>query len=160
MYKSKLDVQMATLKVCQAISRVELNKMVYTQLLIYKPKKWSFILIYNNHFKNEQGAQRVQTPLHSQRLSNTRSIIRNMKNLTTIPQLIPRFLMEMLLISLNTPITKDKSKGKVCLYADWAKRTKNCRERYHSYSWRIKSFMSWINWARSVIKNTKKNREI
>lgn len=41
-----------------------------------------------------------------------------MKNLTTIPQLIPRFLMEMLLISLNTPITKDKSKGKVCLYAD------------------------------------------
>lgn len=53
MYKSKLDVQMATLKVCQAISRVELNKMVYTQLLIYKPKKWSFILMYNNHFKNE-----------------------------------------------------------------------------------------------------------
>lgn len=39
MWKAKFDVQMATLKVCQAISRVELNKMVYTQLLIYKPKK-------------------------------------------------------------------------------------------------------------------------
>ena len=39
MYKSNLNVQMATLKVCQAISRVELNKMVYTQLLIHKPKK-------------------------------------------------------------------------------------------------------------------------
>ena len=39
MFKAKLDVQMATLKVCQAISRVELNKMVYTQLLVYKPKK-------------------------------------------------------------------------------------------------------------------------
>ena len=39
MFKAKLDIQMATLKVCQAISRVELNKMVYTQLLVYKPKK-------------------------------------------------------------------------------------------------------------------------
>lgn len=39
MYKAKLDVQMATLKVCQAISRVEISKMVYTQLLLYRPKK-------------------------------------------------------------------------------------------------------------------------
>jgi hypothetical protein len=39
MYKANLNVQMATLKVCQAISRVELDKMVYGQLLVYKPKK-------------------------------------------------------------------------------------------------------------------------
>ena len=39
MFKAKLNVQMATLKVCQAISRVELDKMVYGQLLVYKPKQ-------------------------------------------------------------------------------------------------------------------------
>ena len=39
MYKAKLDVTMATLKVCQAISRVELDKMVYGQLMFYKPKQ-------------------------------------------------------------------------------------------------------------------------
>ena len=39
MYKANLNVQMATLQVCQAISRVELDKMVYGQLLVYKPKK-------------------------------------------------------------------------------------------------------------------------
>jgi protein-tyrosine phosphatase len=38
MFKAKLSVQLATLKVCQAISRVELDKMVYSQLLLYKPK--------------------------------------------------------------------------------------------------------------------------
>ena len=38
MYKAKLNVTMATLKVCQAISRVEVDKMIYTQLLVYKPK--------------------------------------------------------------------------------------------------------------------------
>lgn len=39
MYKCKLDVNLATLKVCQAISRVEVCKWIYTQLLTYKPKK-------------------------------------------------------------------------------------------------------------------------
>lgn len=39
MYKAKLDVSMATLKVCQAISRSDINKWIYTQLLLYKPKK-------------------------------------------------------------------------------------------------------------------------
>ena len=39
MYKCKLDINMATLKVCQAISRVEICKWLYTQLLTYKPKK-------------------------------------------------------------------------------------------------------------------------
>ena len=39
MFKVGLNVQMATLKVCQAISRVELSKMIYTQLLVYQPKK-------------------------------------------------------------------------------------------------------------------------
>jgi hypothetical protein len=39
MFKVGLAVTPATLKVCQAISRVELDKMVYGQLLIYKPKK-------------------------------------------------------------------------------------------------------------------------
>ena len=39
MFKAKLNVQLATLKVCQSISRVELDKMVYGQLLVYKPKK-------------------------------------------------------------------------------------------------------------------------
>lgn len=38
MYKAKLDVQMATLKVCQAISRTDFNKWIYSQLLTYKPK--------------------------------------------------------------------------------------------------------------------------
>ena len=37
MYKAKLDVGIATLKVCQAISRVEINKKIYGQLLVYKP---------------------------------------------------------------------------------------------------------------------------
>lgn len=39
MWKCKLDINMATLKVCQAISRVEICKWIYTQLLVYKPKK-------------------------------------------------------------------------------------------------------------------------
>lgn len=39
MYKCKLDVTLATMKVCQAISRVEVCKWIYTQLLTYKPKK-------------------------------------------------------------------------------------------------------------------------
>ena len=49
MWKLKLDINMATLKVCQAIGRVELCKWVYTQLLVYKPKKWqrTNIEIYN-----------------------------------------------------------------------------------------------------------------
>ncbi len=47
MYKCKLDINMATLKVCQAISRVEICKWIYTQLLTYKPKKWLLL------FKNE-----------------------------------------------------------------------------------------------------------
>lgn len=39
MYKCKLSLNIATLKVCQAISRVEVCKWIYTQLLTYKPKK-------------------------------------------------------------------------------------------------------------------------
>lgn len=39
MYKANLDVSMATLKVCQAISRTDITKWIYTQLLVYKPKK-------------------------------------------------------------------------------------------------------------------------
>ena len=39
MHKANLNIQMATLKVCQAISRVEVNKWMYSQLLVYKPKK-------------------------------------------------------------------------------------------------------------------------
>jgi len=39
MYKCGLDVNVATLKVCQAISRVEMCKWMYTQLLTYRPKK-------------------------------------------------------------------------------------------------------------------------
>ena len=39
MYKVGLDINMATLKVCQAISRTDVNKWMYTQLLVYKPKK-------------------------------------------------------------------------------------------------------------------------
>ena len=39
MYKVGLDVNMATLKVCQAISRTDINKWIYTQILLYKPKK-------------------------------------------------------------------------------------------------------------------------
>lgn len=39
MYKANLDIQMATLKVCQAISRTDINKWIYAQLLTYKPKK-------------------------------------------------------------------------------------------------------------------------
>lgn len=41
-YKTGLDISMATLKVCQAISRTDITKWIYTQLLVYKPKKkWS-----------------------------------------------------------------------------------------------------------------------
>lgn len=39
MYTANLDVTMATLKVCQAIGRSDINKWIYTQLLVYKPKK-------------------------------------------------------------------------------------------------------------------------
>jgi hypothetical protein len=39
MYKANLDVSMATLKICQAISRTDITKWIYTQLLTYKPKK-------------------------------------------------------------------------------------------------------------------------
>jgi hypothetical protein len=39
MYKAGLDVSMATLKVCQAISRTDITKWIYTQLLVYKPNK-------------------------------------------------------------------------------------------------------------------------
>lgn len=39
MFKANLDVTMATLKVCQAISRTDITKWIYGQLLVYKPKK-------------------------------------------------------------------------------------------------------------------------
>ncbi len=38
MYRAKLDINTATLKVCQATGRVEICKWIYTQLLLYKPK--------------------------------------------------------------------------------------------------------------------------
>jgi hypothetical protein len=39
MYKVNLDISMATLKVCQAIGRTNITKWIYSQLLVYKPKK-------------------------------------------------------------------------------------------------------------------------
>ncbi len=50
MFKCKLDINMATLKVCQAISRVEICKWIYTQLLTYKPKKWLLLFKMNLWF--------------------------------------------------------------------------------------------------------------
>jgi hypothetical protein len=37
MYKAKLDVNVASLKVFQATSSVEIAKWLYTELLLYKP---------------------------------------------------------------------------------------------------------------------------
>ena len=40
MYSANLNITMATLKICQAIGRSDITKWIYTQLLVYKPKKW------------------------------------------------------------------------------------------------------------------------
>lgn len=37
MYKTKLDVNVASMRVFQATSSVEIAKWLYTQLLLYKP---------------------------------------------------------------------------------------------------------------------------